>query len=295
MACALGFGEVFMISLRKLALSILVLPATLLAALPAYAIDTPAECGNFDFNVNNIDCKIKVAAECNVDCSSLNFQAGCKGECVGTPIPGCTDPCGAQCEASCDPMTIDCIGGCKTECEQPFIDKCMVEHPDRDCVTDAKASCAARCRESCSSMGSSTCNEVCTTCCHGSCTSYENSNCDIGCYSKLEGSCKAQCSADGALMCKDADGRYQFVNATNVQTCINALVAQGLKVDVSAKGEVTCDLNGCDGVGSGNIGGLACSTSPGQQSPFAVGALVVAALGAGISAARRRNRQNSAS
>jgi MYXO-CTERM domain-containing protein len=96
-------------------------------------------------------------------------------------------------------------------------------------------------------------------------------------------------------MCKDAQGVYQFVNATNVQSCINALVAQGLKVDVSAKGEVTCDLSGCDGTGSGSVGGFACSTSPGNDSPFAVGALFAAALGAGISAARRRNRKDTPS
>ncbi len=96
-------------------------------------------------------------------------------------------------------------------------------------------------------------------------------------------------------MCKDNDGVYQFVNATNVQSCINALVAQGLQVDVSAKGEVKCDLSGCDGTGSAGIGGLACSTSPGNESPFAVGALFAAAVGAGISAARRRNRKDSPS
>lgn len=281
-------------SLRKLALSIFVLPVSLLAALPAYAFDTPAECGNFDFNANNIECKIRVAAECKVDCSSLNFQAGCDGQCEAAPIPNCTNPCDSECMNNCDPMTIDCIGGCMTECEQPFITKCQAEHPMRDCVTDAKASCTSRCRETCTQGASATCQESCTTCCQGSCRSYENLNCDIGCYAKLEGSCTTQCDADGALMCKDKDGRYQFVNATNVQTCINALVAQGLQVDVSAKGEVTCDLSGCDGVGSANIGGLACSTSPGHESPFAVGALVAAALGAGISVSRRRNRQKTA-
>lgn len=283
-----------MTNLRKLVLSLFVAPAMLLGTSQAFAITTPPECGNYDFNLNNAECKIKVDAECNVDCSSLNFQAGCNGECKGEPIPGCTDPCGSACQSSCDPMTLDCIGGCKTECEQPFIDDCQAKHPDRDCVTDAKSSCATRCRESCTSMPSSTCSEACTTCCHGSCTSYQNLDCDIGCFAKLEGTCKTQCSAGGALMCKDKDGRYQYVNASDVKACINAIVAQGLKVDVSAQGQVTCDLRGCDGTGNASVGGIACSTSPGNESPFAVGALFAAALGAGISAARRRNRQNAA-
>lgn len=283
-----------MTNLRKLLVSLLAAPAMLLGTSQALAITTPAECGNYDFNLNNLDCKIKVSAECNLDCSSLNFQAGCDGACKGQPIPGCTDPCGAACQSSCDPMTIDCIGGCKTECEQPFIDKCQAGHPERDCVTDAKSSCAVRCRESCTAMPSSTCSEACTTCCHGSCESYENLECDIGCYAKLEGSCKAQCGADGALMCKDKDGVYQFVNATDVKSCINALVAQGLKVDVSAQGQVTCDLSGCDGGGNASVGGFACSTTPGSDSPFAIGALFAAALGAGISVTRRRNRKESA-
>lgn len=277
-------------NIQKFLLSIFVAPAMLLGSSQALAITTPAECGNYDFNLNNFDCKIKVAAECKLDCSSLNFQAGCDGECKGEPIPGCTDPCAGACQSSCDPATIDCIGGCKTECEQPFIDQCKIDHPERDCVTDAKSSCAVRCRESCTSMPSASCSEACTTCCHGSCTSYQNLNCDIGCFAKLEGTCKTQCDADGALLCKDKEGVYQYVNASDVKACINALVAQGLQVDVSAQAQVKCDLSGCNGSGNANVGGLACSTSPGHDSPFAVGALIAAALGAGISVARRKKQ-----
>jgi hypothetical protein len=281
-----------MSNVRALVLSFLAAPALLLASSTALAITTPPECGNYDFNLNNIDCKVKVAAECTLDCSSLNFQAGCEGGCKGEPIPGCTDPCAAQCNSACDPATIDCIAGCHEECEQPFIDKCQAEHPDRDCVTDAKASCSSHCRESCSAMsGSDTCEELCTTCCHGSCESYENLTCDIGCYAKLEGSCKAQCGAEGALLCKDKDGIYQYVNASDVGACITALVAQGLQVDASARGQVGCNLSGCDGAGDASVGGLACSATPGRAAPFAAGALALAAIGAGLAASRRKSRR----
>jgi len=280
-----------MANFGKLALSLLALPTLLLASSAASAITTPPECGNFDFNENGFDCKIRVAAECSVDCSSLNFQAGCKGGCMGTPIPGCTDPCGTQCVAECDPSKLDCIAGCHTECEQPFIDKCKTDYPSRDCVTDAKASCKGYCRDACAVMPSN-CLEHCDRCCTGSCTSYSNIKCDIDCYAKLEGSCDAQCSADGALMCKDKDGVYQFVNATNVTTCVNALIAQGLQVDVSAKGEVKCDLSGCDGTGSASVGGIGCSASPaGQDSPIPAGAVALGAAAAFISVARRRRNR----
>lgn len=277
-------------NIRKIVLSLVAAPALLLASSQALAgINTPPECGNYDFNANSFACKFRTGVECSADCSSLNFQAGCEGGCKGEPIPGCTDPCANSCLNSCDPATVDCYSGCNKECEQPFIDKCMTEHPERDCVTDAKASCSSHCRESCASMsGSSTCQETCTTCCHGSCTSYENMTCDIGCYAKLEGGCTAQCSADGALMCKDKDGIYQFVNASDVNACINALVAQGLQIDLSAKGEVKCDLSGCDGTGNASAGGLTCSAMPGQRSPYSIGALALSALGAAIFAMRRR-------
>jgi hypothetical protein len=81
------------------------------------------------------------------------------------------------------------------------------------------------------------------------------------------------------------------VNSTNLTKCVEALVAQGLKVDVSAKGEVTCDLNGCDALGSANAGGLTCAASPGTESPFAPIAIALGAAAAGISVSRRRNRK----
>ncbi len=282
-----------MANFGKLVLSFLAFPAMLLGSSQAFAITTPPECGTFDFNTNGFDCKIRVKAECSLDCSSLSFQAGCKGGCMGEPIPGCTDPCGDTCLAECNPQALDCIAGCHTECEQPFIDRCNTEHPERDCVTDAKASCTGYCRDACAVMPSG-CEDHCLTCCSGSCTSYENMSCDISCYAKLEGSCKAACDTpEGALMCKDGDGRYQYVNATSVKACVSALVAQGLQVDASAQGEVTCDLSGCDGTGSAGIGGIGCSASPGQaESPFAVTGIALGIAAMGISAARRRNRKN---
>lgn len=276
-----------MINLGKLALSLLSLPALLLASSSALAYTTPPECGAFDFNENGLNCEVRVKASCSADCSSLNFTAGCDGGCMGTPIPGCTDPCGATCVAECDPAKLDCIQGCHTECEQPFIDNCKAMHPERDCATDAKASCTSYCRKSCEVMPSG-CLEHCDACCSGSCTSYANIECDISCYAKLEGSCKLHCDdPSGALFCNG-----QYVGASSVDACINALVAQGLQVNVQARGEVKCDLSGCDGTGNASVGGFACSAAPIQDSPFAAVAVALGIAGAGISAARRRGRKS---
>jgi MYXO-CTERM domain-containing protein len=63
---------------------------------------------------------------------------------------------------------------------------------------------------------------------------------------------------------------------------------QGLRIDDSA----FCRLNGCDGGGGGTTdeGSCACSTLPGDDSPFTVGAWIATALGAGFSVARRKNQ-----
>jgi hypothetical protein len=278
-----------MINLSKLTLSLLALPALLLASTSASAYTTPPECGAFNFDENSAGCEIRVKASCSVDCSSLNFVAGCDGGCVAKPTPGCKDNCGPPCVAECDPSKLDCITGCHDECEQPFISDCQKAHPERDCANDAKASCTGYCRDQCK-VQPSNCLEHCDTCCAGACTSLSNMECDLSCYAKLEGSCKAQCDApSGALFCNG-----QYVGASDVDACINALLAQGLQVNAEAKGEVKCDLNGCDALGSANVGGLGCSASPapGSESPFAAMALAVGIAGAGISAARRRSRKN---
>lgn len=278
-----------MINLGKLALSFLALPAVLLAASSASAFDTPAECGLFDFDRNSANCEIRVAAQCTAGCKVDNFTAGCQGGCTSMPDPVCIQQtCGAGCIADCDPAKLDCVQGCHDECEQPFIKDCEAAHPERDCVSDAVATCKGYCRDQCKVMPSS-CIEHCDMCCTGACTSFSNMECNIDCYVKLDASCNASCSApEGGLYCNG-----QYVNATNVNTCISKLAEQGINTNVEARGEVVCDLSGCHAKGDASAGGLACAASvPGQDSPFAVAALALGLAGAGISVARRRSRKN---
>ncbi|TKD12845.1 hypothetical protein [Polyangium fumosum] len=274
----------------KLVLSVLAFPALLLASSQALAITTPPECGKFDFNKNGLGCEIRVEGGCEADCTSLRFTAGCEGGCTASASTSCTNNCGESCIAECDPSKLDCIQGCHDECEQPFIADCQANYPQRDCVTDAKASCTSRCRTQCQ-VQPSNCIEHCDTCCTGACTANINMDCDLTCYAKLEGGCRVQCQEPtGALFCND-----QYVFASDVKGCISALLEQGLQVDVSAQaqGECTITLGGADCAGSGEASGLGCSASPGQaESPFAMTGIALGLAAMGISASRRRNRKN---
>jgi len=275
-----------MTNFGKLALSFLALPALLLASSSAFAVDTPAACGKFDFNANGLGCEVKVEGGCEAECTPIKFIAACEGGCTLTATSQCTGNCGVSCIAQCDPAKLDCIEGCHTECEQPFIADCKASYPDRDCVTDAEASCTQHCRTNCKVVPSS-CTEHCDQCCSGACTSNVNLDCDLKCYADVEGGCRVACQQPtGGLFCNG-----QYVNASDIKGCIDGLLAQGLQVDVSAQGTVTCDLSGCDAVGDVNAGGMFCSASPGQDSPFAPLAVAVGMAAAGISVARRRNRR----
>lgn len=277
-----------MTNFGKLALSLLALP-TMLFASSASALDMPPECGKFVTDSGTLaDCRVVVKGGCDVECKPIKFLAGCTGGCTVTANASCTNNCGVSCIAQCDPAKLDCVAGCHQECEQPFAADCTSKHPERDCAADAQASCTSYCRSQCQVQPSS-CTEHCDTCCTGACTANINMDCDIACYAKLEGGCRGQCEApSGALFCND-----QYVNATDPQSCIDALIAQGIKVDVSARGEVSCDILAGDCNSSGNVGGIACSAAPGPDSPFAATAIALGLAAFGISATRRRNRKNS--
>jgi hypothetical protein len=278
-----------MTNFGKLALSLLALPTMLLASSAALAA-VPPECGKFITEDGSIaDCRVVVSGGCDVECTPLKFQAGCSGGCTVSANATCTNDCGVSCIAQCDPAKLDCVTGCHDECEQPFIADCKANpmHASRDCVEDAKASCTSYCRNQCK-VQPSNCTEHCDTCCTGACTATINMDCDISCYAKLEGGCRGQCEApSGAVFCND-----QYVNAADPQKCIDALIAQGIEVDVSARGECTCTLSGCDCDGNASAGGLACAATPGHESPFAPAAVALGMMAAGISVARRKNRKS---
>lgn len=260
----------------------LALPVLSVAAT-ASAQDTP--CGNFDFT-SGISCEIKVEGGCTAECTPLNFEAGCSGGCTAAATTDCTSTCGTQCIAECDPALLDCFAGCHAECDGEVQAQCEAAHPGEDCVTQAKAQCDMHCETSCE-VPPSDCQEHCQSCCTGGCQTQINFDCDYQCFVELSGGCEVQCTEpSGALFCNG-----QYVYASDVEACINYLATQGITVDVSARGEVTCDLNGCDGEGSANAG--ICSAAP--QGPFdwrvAGGSISALGLVFGLLGARRRNKK----
>lgn len=265
---------------RTFALSALALPLVLFAS----SAQAGNACGKFDFS-SGVDCKIEVSGGCKAQCTPIQFEAGCTGSCEADVTQTCTGSCETTCIAQCDPAHLDCVSGCHGECNQPCIDQCQVDHPGEDCVTQCKGSCDVHCTSACG-VTPSDCLSHCKECCHGACSTQVNLDCDIGCFAKLEGGCTAQCDApSGALFC---NGQYIF--ASDIDGCIAELAAKGITVNVEARANVTCDLNGCNGDGSASSP-LGCSAAPGQSSPFTLGGIVLAVAAIGVSASRRRTRR----
>ena len=272
---------------RVLAAVLATLPLSLVAQ-SALAADP---CGKFDFSNGSFNCKIEVEGGCSANCTPLKFEAGCTGGCTATATMDCTGACGTQCVASCDPAKLDCYAGCHAECDEPVKQKCIADHPNDDCVNLSVAQCDIHCNAQCDVATDTTCAEHCQTCCTGGCNTQVNYDCDYACFAELQGGCDVQCEKpDGALFCNG-----QYVYAQDIEACITYLSEQGITVDVSARGTVTCDLNGCDGEGSAAAG--FCSVSkPGLESVAASGmSLGVLGIALGLASRRRRRSDKKAS
>lgn len=238
-------------------------------------------CGNFDFSAG-LSCKVEVSGGCTAQCTPFKFEVACTGKCNATADTKCTNDCGTQCVAQCDPKLLDCYAGCHTECDQPTTDQCTQKHPNEDCVTMAKAQCDTRCKEACK-VPSNNCEEHCNRCCTGACTTQVNFDCDFSCRAELKGSCQAHCDKpEGAIFCNG-----QYVNASDVKSCLSYLATKGIKVDVSATASGSCSGDSCNGQASVKASG--CAAAPGSNDGVA-GALGVigVALAAGLVRRRRR-------
>lgn len=238
--------------------------ALTLSTRTAIAADAEA-CGNFDFS-NGIDCKIEVEGGCTAQCTPLKFEAACTGQCGIDAETQCVDNCGTQCVATCDPSLLDCFAGCHAECDAPTQELCEANGTRDDCEEFAVADCDIHCTEACE-VPPSDCQEHCTRCCTGSCTTQINFNCNLDCFAEVTGGCEAHCEApSGGLFCNG-----QYVYASDIEECITYLIEQGIEVDVSARGSVTCDLSGCEGEGSATGCSLASSDTGGAMSMMLLG------------------------
>lgn len=235
-------------------------------------------CGKFDFS-SGIDCTVEIKGGCMAQCTPVNFEVACSGGCTASADISCTGDCEVQCNAQCNPAQLDCTAGCDAECES----RCNAECTLDDCSEECAATCNADCSASCTGTAAS-CQANCQECCHGACTATANINCDVDCYADLRGGCEVQCERpEGALFCNG-----QYVAASDVNACIEYIQQNwDGKVDVSARGEVTCDLSGCVGTGDAQIGW--CSVSSPGVAAGGTGAVAAAALALGALARRRRS------
>jgi len=257
--------------------------ALLFTASSALAQDNP--CGKFDFS-QGIDCKIEVEGGCKAQCTPLSFKAGCEGGCNATATQDCTGTCGTQCLQECNPELLDCFKGCHAECDAEVQALCEAEDMDGvDCAEQAVAQCDLHCEDACE-VPPSNCQDHCVSCCNGGCTTQVNFGCDFDCFAELKGGCDVQCSKPkGAIFCNG-----QYVNASDIDACVQYLLTQGIEVDASASGEINCSGGDC------NIDGAldGCTYSPASEPPDAevlLGLMLFVGLGGSL---RRRRRQNRA-
>lgn len=260
--------------------------ATLPLALAASSAHAAEPCGKFDFSEGTFSCKIEVEGGCSAQCTPLKFEAGCTGGCTATASTSCVDSCGTTCIQQCNPELLDCFAGCHAECDEPVKQECMNKHPGDDCVELSVAQCDIHCKDSCE-VPPSNCQEHCTSCCSGGCVTQTNYDCDYQCFADLQGGCDVQCSKPaGALFC---NGQYVF--ASDIEECITFLANEGITVDVSARGEIECDLNGC--TGDGATSSPLCAASNVGLGAAGAGGLgaVLTSLAFSLVANRRRRRQ----
>jgi MYXO-CTERM domain-containing protein len=248
---------------------------TFFTAALAGAEDDP--CGKFDFT-QGIQCTVEVQGGCKAECTPLNFEAACTGTCDASASVECTGSCEVSCNAKCNPATLDCVGSCDAECGS----RCNAECALDDCSAECAATCNTQCDASCTGTAP-TCEASCKESCGGACTAEANIDCDVDCYAELEGGCLVQCEEpSGALFCNG-----QYVAAADVDACIEYIQNNwDGTVDASARGTVTCDLNGCDSIGEAKIAW--CSIANAGAAAGSSGVAAAAALAFGAALARRR-------
>lgn len=213
----------------------------------------------------------------------MSFEVGCTGECTASAETQCVDSCGEQCILTCNPEALDCFVGCHGECDGPVTEQCEEAQASEDCAETARAQCDIHCNEACE-VPPSDCQEHCTRCCTGSCTTSVNFDCNIDCFAELEGGCVARCEEpSGAIFCNG-----QYVHASDIEACITYLATQDIEVDVSARGEVTCDLSGCDA--EGEASGCSAAPSPASRRGSALAAMSLGLIA--VALARRQSKPN---
>lgn len=244
------------------------------------------------------------SAQCEAKCTPLSVEVacsaqlyvGCDGKCNLSASAVCQTDCSAVCNTQCmvDPPKFDCAASCNADCSANCDAQCAASADKGRCAASCRSTCSGECDAKCSvTKPDATCDAKCKASCDGSCEAQANFTCQIDCqamgYAKCEtdvqGGCEAQCQTkEGALFC---DGNY--VDPKDQLDACLAYIEDSLKIDIQgyARGDAQCSNGSCTAEGEA---GVSCAASPSgaRGAPMNVGALALAAIGAGVFAARRR-------
>ena len=254
-----------------------------LVAAPAAAATNP--CGNIELLAIN-SCEIRIEGGCKADCTPLNFQAACDGQCNVTLQTSCTAECNTGCSAQCEamPAMFNCEASCKADCAARVVSQC--DAGDEECQTYGQVDCNANCESNCSVVPpEAQCSAGCEAACNGSCETDANFDCSLQCSADLKGGCEANCDApQGALFC---DG--QFINPTSLDECL-AYLGSNFGIQFGGQGEVDAGVESPPQMEM-EEDKTSCTTTPAPGSTsFDVGALATMAAGVGLVVSRRRRR-----
>ena len=277
-------------SIPQLILGVLAAPV-LLFATSASAAPSADACGNIAL-VATGDCHLEVSGGCTAKCEPLSFQAACDGKCDIAIDATCDATCSGSCEAQCalQPATFDCQGSCEVDCGGSCDANCKADSDQASCKAYCQQSCKGTCQGRCTTVPPmADCKTNCNMCCEGSCSAQANFDCSYSCTADLKGGCDADCSApEGALFCKDQNGREQYVHVTSLEDCVAYLEANfSIDINFTASGNVECKNGQCTAGGEAGVG---CSTQPVGSTPLDVGAIATAVMGLGFVVSRRRRR-----
>jgi hypothetical protein len=248
-------------------------------------------CGNLDFSGSE-SCTIETSGGCEADCTPLNctasLEASCNGQCNVTIDANCSSTCEAKCTGRCSAGNFSCEGGCSSDCDATCSGQCSSNGNSSQCEASCQETCSAQCQASCSGQPPSCTPVTCQAECQGSCQAQANMSCQISCQENASasctGGCKTQCQQpSGAIFC---DGH--FVDASDVQSCIDALVA-AVNIHVALSGQGSCTGNTCQASAKASCGQIAPGNVP-PLSPALIG-LGLAATAAGVARRRRAARK----
>jgi hypothetical protein len=184
---------------------------------------------------------------CDAKCTPLSARTTCakqlftecSPQCTAQIVPQEVQVCGDSCVTQCNlnPGSFDCSGTCGGKCTADCSAKCSASPNAAQCKASCEGTCAGYCDADCRAVfPSMACQEKCQRSCHAVQVAKINMDCQLKCHTaerytncetKITGGCKAQCrTTEGALFCDE-----QYVNATTLQKCLDALNNLAVLID----------------------------------------------------------------